>query len=128
MFSRPVPHFHNIIIGVPDKFCGSCEMELFQDMLHDGPGLYDINIVSPDKPLSYKVLGIAFVFVPGYDEVEVEFVVVAELQPAGEERFKKVQFVSFRSTRFDPLYYHAVTICITTTVRILIYELVAWAV
>ena len=52
-------------------------------------------------------LGITLVFVPGYDEMEVEPVVLPDFKPAGVEGFEKSQCIAFGCTGLDSLRIHA---------------------
>jgi hypothetical protein len=77
--------------------------ELRQDMLHNGPGHHDPDIVAPVQPAADQGLGVALVPVAGDDIVEVEPAAGLQFQPSGEEVISKPQSVAISGSGLNAL-------------------------
>jgi hypothetical protein len=82
---RLTPDLDFIVIMVGEVLVELLKVKLVKDVLHDGRGLDDTDVIPVPHPSHEQVTGITLVFMPRDDVVEIEPAVSAEFNPAAKE-------------------------------------------
>ena len=101
LLSRTIPDLHRVRVLIREIFRGWNEPELPEDVLHDGPGHHDADIIAFCQPLPDKVLAVALVLLPRDDVVQAEPVLLIKFQPPGEESFSKSECIPLGGSGLD---------------------------